>query len=676
MFLKQLTCGYMDRRIVLLFFAAALLIVTYQSFVSAQTTCSQYITQATCAAAKTCTWRSDQWGSWCEELTCWSMQNQSACTNAVISGKNCTWATGSSSGWCEQPSCWSYGGTNESTCVNNTAQLSCGWRTECSGGGSCWSITDQSVCSNTTGCSWGTCFQQSCWDYTAQATCVAATGNSGKACKWNSGSSYCYEASCWEYTNSSACTSNSCRWNNDYCTDISCYNWDYNESGCVNASTTFNLTCTWNSPYCYTQTCSNFGNQSTCTNQTACTWRASQSAGWCEEVNCWRWDSINGGNQSRCEANGTLYGLGCVWQNQPGGTEGVNGWWFRNATGTTSCSNLTTEYNCINSYYCFWDYGISQCRDPGNYTFNNTVFTAWNPGCYIFDVNETSCNATIGCSWADNRCGAVDANIQQNGLNCTSINSSALCNAIPILSTCCNWEGGTCTTNQYSTTCVSQMQQPPTGAAFCEDYNAFISESLCNQIANHPWYMPCTWDNVSSRCKFKATDVFGNSTDALVLIDNQRGCEAAGGKWIVENYCEGNVSVPAGRCEYKFDEERNCDKACFACEYTSDGSAHNSTAAARSACISSRLGFCEFKGDTTAPNGFGYCEAKDQIASGREGTCSSDCGACTFYGDPTAAESTKRPRSYCETSAANCKWIADPDFPTDETKGFCTSKTE
>ncbi len=662
-------------RTIIFILVGVFFILAYQSFVSAQANCWSYNTQATCQAVTSCTWKSDQWGSWCEELNCWNLNNQSACMNTAVPGKNCTWTSGGMSNWCEETNCWTYAGTNESACVNSTIGLSCSWFSECSGGANCWSITDQSLCGNTTGCSWGTCSQRSCGDYATQASCTGATGNNGKACRWNTNSNYCYEASCWEYTNSSACTSNSCRWNNDYCTDISCYNWDYNETGCVNASTSYNLTCTWSSPFCNTGGCWNYNNQSTCTAKPRCTWRTQTSTGWCEEFSCWTWDSWRGGNRSICENNGTIYGLNCLWEGNPTG-DNVTGWCYRNFTATTSCTNLTTEMGCMNSYYCFWDYFSSQCRDPGDYTFNNTVFTEWNPGCYIFDLNETSCNATIGCSWAGTSCSTTNANMQQNGINCTSINSSVLCSSIPVLSSCCAWEGSACAKNQYSTSCWSQMQQPPAGASFCEDYSAFTSETLCRQIANHPWYMPCRWDNSSSRCKFKSSDVFGNSTDTLVLIDNKQACEAAGGKWIIENYCEGNMSVPAGRCENKFDEERNCDKACFACEYKSDGSAHNSTAAARSACISSLLGFCKFDENVAAPNGFGYCKAKDEIATGREGVCSSDCGACTFYGDPTAAESTNRPRYYCENSGANCKWIADPDAPTDESRGFCVSKSE
>ncbi|MBI4983530.1 hypothetical protein HZC32_02700 [Candidatus Woesearchaeota archaeon] len=169
-----------------------------------------------------------------------------------------------------------------------------------------------------------------------------------------------------------------------------------------------------------------------------------------------------------------------------------------------------------------------------------------------------------------------------------------------------------------------------------------------------------------------------NDTQSLVKIDNRKNCEAAGGKWVTENYCEGNVSVPAGRCEYKFDEEDDCDKACFACELKdSDGTTVNSSNAA-TACTGSNLGICEFVANVNASNGIGYCRAKSQFKKGVATNCDSSCGDCTFKGNALSNDSTKRPSAYCAASKANsagggCKWMVDN---TTTTGGYCVNKGE
>ncbi|MEK6707064.1 MAG: hypothetical protein AABZ06_14900, partial [Bdellovibrionota bacterium] len=196
--------------------------------------------------------------------------------------------------------------------------------------------------------------------------------------------------------------------------------------------------------------------------------------------------------------------------------------------------------------------------------------------------------------------------------------------------------------------------------------------------------MPCSWDNSTDQCKFKASNVFGNGTQSLIKIENPQMCEVAGGKWITENYCEGNVSIPSGRCEYKFDEETNCDKACFACEnFDSNKNPVNATNA-DSACTGSKLGFCEFSASTSAPNGIGFCKAKEQFKKGIAGDCNSNCGDCAFLGDPDgnstrdAENNCLTPSCFCTDSNANsagggCKWVSDN---TTAIGGLCLQKGE
>ncbi|MBI5871824.1 hypothetical protein HZB88_01945 [archaeon] len=679
--------GCIKLREMLIMFFLVLVFALALGFVSA-TNCWTYTTQSQCGADASCTWKNDSWGSWCQDLNCWSFNTQSDCQTVSVPGKNCTWNSGTTYNWCEEINCWTFTGTNASACVNTTATInkSCTWRGECMNNGAdwtvnCWSYTTQASCTNLTACSWGTCNMKSCWDYTSSSTCTAQTGSNGRNCSWNEQYDYCYQGGCWDYANQTSCltapSSLKCVWENSYCHEASC--WDFsatNASACAN--NTANLSCNWNSAwnYCETKGCWNYATKANCDTQSfTCSWKTYTSGGWCEEVNCWTWDSYRGGNESSCVNN--TYSMQCAWSGYPAGNT-TSGWCYQNISTTQSCANKTSERTCLDTYYCFWDSGSSLCKNPSELTnITQTVYTEWNPGCYVFDRNSTTCAKMFGCLYdASTGTCTSNATIQSNGLTCTNINDSTLCNNIFILSSCCSWQGSSCTTNRYSTACYDQAADPPEGARFCDDTNSYTSNSICNQIADDPWYMPCKWSNTTERCELKMSDVFVNETTSLVKIDNKKTCESAGGKWIVENYCAGSISVPAGRCEYKFDEEKNCDKACFACEYKSDGTAYSSSADTKKACINSKLGYCEFTADTTAPNGYGYCKAKDEFKKGMATDCSTDCGTCTFKGDPQAAEESNTPKYYCENSKANCKWISDTVYSNDQSKGYCAGNAE
>jgi hypothetical protein len=398
---------------------------------------------------------------------------------------------------------------------------------------------------------------------------------------------------------------------------------------------------------------------------------------------------MNSGNQTKCENLDSLYNLDCSWSGNPPGNS-TNGWCYKNIA-TTSCANKTTERECMDTFYCWWQFNNwnnvsagGTCNTPGAFnagggTNFTTIFNDWSPGCYIFDMNSSDCNNIIGCNYTGGLCQLVANNpnnitITNNGINCSMVNDSSLCNNIPILSSCCAWQNISCVENKLSSACKDQVQQKSEDS--CEDAK---TQTRCNQIAGSPWYMPCDWQNSTDKCVFKTTDIFGaNGSQSIMLINNKMSCEAAGGKWIVENYCEGNISVPSGRCEYKFDEEDNCDKACFACENKdSNGNTVNATNA-ESACLGSALGFCEFAASANAPNGAGFCKAKEQFKKGIAGDCDTNCGDCTFKGNPNSNVSEKKPKYYCGSSKANseggyCKWVDDNSTITG---GYCIKKGE
>ena len=476
--------------------------------------CWEHTTYATCNAdtAFTCTWKNDSWGGWCEEVNCWNLYTQTDCTNITTlarMGKNCTWQPGGTTYGCEKLSCWSMSGTNSNTCVNNSAKLNCEWSNYCynTGAGTsnsnCWEKNTQSSCVNATGCAWGQCNEKGCWTYNTAQSCRAGKDPwNGKNCTWEN--NWCSSDGCWKYnTNETYCISNPsglpCQWKWNSCQDKDCYSWDFtNSNTCVN--NTLNLSCTWDGSFCTKKDCWSYNNQNTCQNHTNCLWKAYTSSGWCNEINCWIWDSYNGGNKTRCENN--AYGLNCKWSGNPAGNL-TNGWCYKDIS-TTSCTNITSEKTCMDTYYCWWQYNNwnnlsagGRCSDPGGFAFistNTSILNEWNHGCYIFDMNATDCNKVLGCNYTNNECtelnNAYGGNISSNGINCSYINSSALCNSIPALSSFCSWQNGTCEINKLSSMCRDKMTTPPEGASFCEDYNSYENEALCNQIAGAPWYMP------------------------------------------------------------------------------------------------------------------------------------------------------------------------------------------
>ena len=338
--------------------------------------CWQYTAQSTCSAETTCKWKSDTWGSWCEEQNCWSLTNQTGCTAYAVPGKNCTWQGTSTTYGCEKVACFSFAGTSQSQCESNTANLSCTWSNSCYNSGyssgaasaSCWDRNTQADCLNTTGCSWGSCQEKGCYSYSTNTTCLAAKDWNGRNCTWDSG--YCSERGCWKNYNESSCNAAvgiSCEWKWGSCQERDCWSWDFtNQSTCEN--NTLSMSCSWSNNYCMKKDCWNYNTNTTCSAKPTCKWRAYVSSGWCEEVNCWTWDSWRAGNRTTCENN--TYGLSCSWTGNPSGNF-TNGWCSKNVT-ALSCSNLTTEKACMDTFYCWW-----QFTDWNNRSFNILLVIAF-----------------------------------------------------------------------------------------------------------------------------------------------------------------------------------------------------------------------------------------------------------------------------------------------------------
>jgi PGF-pre-PGF domain-containing protein len=328
------------------------------------------------------------------------------------------------------------------------------------------------------------------------------------------------------------------------------------------------------------------------------------------------------------------------------------------------------ETNCKATGYCWWDTGDSTCDEPTSEWMEDFENEKTNPGCWIFDNQQGRCANVTGCNYNSNMSKCVG--LESQGIQCENITDSSFCNKIPVLASCCKWSNNTCQADKTNTKCFEGVQAPPVGATFCEDYNSYSDRATCLKIAGDPWYMPCKWDDTGTadtsddRCVFRSTEKFGGRQKDFGKITSKKDCEFAGGMWAVEYYCEGNKSVPYGWCEKKFGaESMSCDASCWSCEYQPNGTRWNSEAAARAACKASKLSYCNWTSDSNSPSGFGYCKMPDNIMFSK-GDCSSDCKSC---------ESKTSPKSSCESSPAQCKWVTDTSGVT-TLGGWCYPKSE
>ncbi|MBS3168205.1 hypothetical protein J4216_03715 [Candidatus Woesearchaeota archaeon] len=619
--------------------------------------CWDYETQNECSGqtgidGRDCAW--DSSSNHCYQQGCSAYTSQSICTD-----NGCVWDRGS----CIEGGCWTYSFTNQSTCEGSG--LNCQWSDPFCQELGCWSLGNESSCqASSENCQWvtdtgGWCEQLGCWSFdgTDNDTCES----SGLGCAWSDNndpinSCEAIAESCGDLSDTDQDTCElsglNCNWNDPVCEAVNCSDFDgTDENSCISAGSL----CSWNDPLCIQFTCDLLSDtdQATCEGLgnfgLYCAWADPL----CNPVNC---DDYSNSDQNTCEF------YGCSWDQEA--PEGPSGWCYYDWS-AVDCSSITNQKQCYDTYYCWWDLGQSTCQEPES----DVGFTAWNPSCYIFNNNQTTCGLVNGCEWDDveSECTASEIDVALNGISCENVSDSNLCNSISVLSNCCSWQAGNCTTNRFSTACWDNQQTPPEGANFCEDWAAYTSQTLCEQIANDPWYMPCVWDSNSQRCKFNDA-AFGGSVN-FDDITNLQGCELAGGRWIQEFYCSGENSIPTGRCEYKFDEETNCNRACHACESRTDGSEWGTLGNAKDACENSDLGYCEFKQDPNAPNSFGWCDPKAVFLSGSAGSCDSDCRSCTFIGSINEGG----PQAACQASSANCRWHTDP---LDSSRGECRSSDE
>ncbi|NQU98532.1 PGF-pre-PGF domain-containing protein [Candidatus Woesearchaeota archaeon] len=633
--------------------------------------------------------------------------NQTACDNnsescVWFSEPNCpTWddcqdvTGGSDHGWCDPNNfdwatdydCWNYDG-NQTGCDN--AEQTLGWACQWSddpwymgpfgagdlgwcnpasfggGGGSsggggfgggtsgCWDYWDETGCDDAASggllCTWNMpsvtewCEERGCWNYWDSGSCDAA--NTSEGCQWNSDYNYCYREECWDLTNITGCDFSAldCIWYNNtwdsggWCEENACWNNDWTNVSVCEAQPG----CQWNDPWCEHDGCWNYElNQTNCETESGlnCQWMNS-SNGWCEETRCWSYD----GNQTGCLNANENTSLSCTWDSN---------FCYEDYQ---ECNEYDNMFECFGTGWCFWDEsGNGTCSEPN---FGPIEF--FNPGCWAFDqAGASKCNNITTCTWdAGGFCADAGADAN-NGVQCEDINNSAFCNGIPMLSTCCSWNGTGCEAAPQTTACWDSMQEPPIGGAFCEDYAATSSETICNQIAGDPWYMPCVWDNASQKCGFAFDDFFGGAVSGggggFGFIDlNEGTCANTGGVWKSEQWTDSSGNLQWDEwCEMGFGFGTEiCANSCWACEQQDNGSVWANAADAQGACEESTAG-CNFFADSYAYNTFGWCD----MNWAHQGNCDQNCWDCWDS-------------NQCSGNA-DCKWFTDP---WNNNMGWCDSK--
>jgi len=646
--------------------------------------CWEYNDEGSCTGAPTelgCEWRAQESTGWCEELNCWSYSDQTTCDTHKTDMK-CAWNT---FGWCEDINCWML--EDETSCLDATDTLDCQWEaTDNPEGGMCdpefgrwdvpcWQYNDETNCNAEDGCRWrtGWCNEPGCWNYD-ETTCEDSQLHPNMECSWHTddfGGGWCEELGCWNFWDQAECDNHNadmgCEWHFDpwspeggWCEEPGC--WSYHDQTTCENAVVKDVNCVWHDDpsgfggWCEMGGCMAYFDQTSCEATIDCMWRTESH---CEKARCWMWDAMNGGDETTCAEKGVEYGLDCTWNND---------WCEETYAG---CDTYDGDMQgCFDTMFCWWDEPTQECNSPGDAAggeewLGELEGERMNPGCWIFDYAETYCDAdnyVDVCRWNDatSKCTGLSADAE---ITCGNIKDSALCESIPILSTCCEWKNNKCQAAPDNTRCYTNIEEPPEGAMFCEDYVAYTDETTCGKIAGSPWFMPCKWDG--EYCVFRSEDKFSGEKKGCDAITNKKDCEFAGCEWKTDFYCEGTLAVPFGWCEEKTGiGAKSCDAACWACEYQPDGSVWSTEAEATQACEGSASGYCAWISDPNAPNGLGYCEVPDDVKY--MGDCSLDCKACEMKTDPQSA---------CESSDAECKWVSDT---TGETTigGWCYPKIE
>ena len=82
--------------------------------------CWDYQDSTNCTSAG-CEWEL----GWCSKPGCWNYQDSKNCTNSTLHPNwDCVWRSDQYGSWCEEQNCWIL---NETNCTNSTYNLDCVW---------------------------------------------------------------------------------------------------------------------------------------------------------------------------------------------------------------------------------------------------------------------------------------------------------------------------------------------------------------------------------------------------------------------------------------------------------------------------------------------------------------------------------------------------------------------
>ena len=345
---------------------------------------------------------------------------------------------------------------------------------------------------------------------------------------------------------------------------------------------------------------------------------------------------------------------------------------YNNASGNTTflplsgCASHTNFATCLEDFAndCDWNDRLAICEQFSGFHDEPPAECEMLPKTACDEINTTICrwNTSIGSFGKCMPQGAWDPII---GFNCTAIINKSVCinQSFTEKSGLCSWTTS-CVLNKSKT--FMNLPEPPVFS--CEATGYATNQTNCRYLATK-YYMPCGWNNASSRCEplFFDAHKFQDFGD----ISSSDTCQLMSGTWrsettfdpiynkvSTENWCEFGSSVKtfdsagSGKFFGNAGQLSDCSRDCFACEFNNTASPPgpwSSASVARTKCEASSAG-CSFNSDTNAFNGQGWCNP----AAGFGGfDCDSQCGDCMIMPNPKAA---------CQNSSVSCRWDNQTNF--------------
>ncbi len=568
------------------------------------------------------------------------------------------------SDWCCLPKmCWQWDATSESVCNNNDGTLNCTWNgypaTIYYQNGSSFEIN-------------GTCYgdwtamgdgefggaASGCWQYNGDNGQCTSSANSA-TCQWKENDAN-QNPWCGIHTLGDAQMQNSFATTNDIgcCEQKGCWSYDGNETLCVN-NTAFPGACTWGSK----------ASDPWCPNDVGC----------CYTKSCY--DA--GSNDTLCNILKTQMMMPCT--NESGTCQDMAGGGFMFFDDSDSCFNQGGWYNSTGG--CVMPSGDDFGAGAGGFMFGGEAH------CWFADNQPLVCGNITGCAYCesgsgpngidnatDNICyrkvagycegrNTGEGDVYDNANNsvnlaCAHMEIKSACNYGPLPN--CVWNSSANLTGAFCSAGASSVVKSAPPVGFCEHPDSKNNYTLCTQLIEE-YMMPCVWDNSSTivkNCTFNPSAVFGFGGESdLGGISSDTACTASGGTWQTEYYIENDILKQDSWCEmtgfFNIDDgggegnKGNCDTSCWACEFQGDGTSWTNGVDAEAACVGSDLGYCTWTNDSTntsAFNGFGWCDYPQEMELGGSGDCNTDCENCNFVNSPEVD---------CESSVAECKWIND-----------------